>query len=75
MEVDRSYRALRRAQRAVRNGDAVGALEQFDVADSLRHGVEVDLWRGLGVAEMGKHNEAIGVFRSVIDEKSDSGRS
>lgn len=58
VEVDRSYRALRRAQTALVDGDEAGARAQLELADSLRHGVEVDFWAAMVWEELGESERA-----------------
>ena len=54
VEVDRSYRALRRAQTAWKRGDAAAARSQLDLAGTLRHGVEVDFWSAMVWEQLGE---------------------
>ena len=58
VEVDRSYRALRRAQTAWRRGDASAARTQLELAGTLRHGVEVDFWSAMVWEELGEPDTA-----------------
>ena len=58
VEVDRSYRALRRAQTAWKRGDATAARAQLDSAGTLRHGVEVDFWSAMLWEELGEPETA-----------------
>lgn len=69
VEVDRSYRALRRGQRALDRGDFDESRKQLDLASQLRHGAEVDFWRALGIARMGDSTEAVAILTSVIDTR------
>lgn len=69
VEVDRAYRALRRGQRAVEEGRQAMARHQFELASGLRHGVEVDFWSALGLAQIGETAAAIVILRRVIDQK------
>lgn len=67
VEVDRAYRALRRGQRAIDASDITEARAQFALASQLRHGIEVDFWRALGMARMGEVDEAAKILESVLD--------
>lgn len=69
VEVDRAYRALRRGQRALDASDITEARTQFALASQLRHGVEVDFWRALGIARMGEIDEAARILESVFDAR------
>lgn len=66
VEVDRSYRALRRGNAAVDEGRPADALLQYREAARLRHGGEVDFWRALGLARLGREEEAAGVLLAVF---------
>lgn len=69
VEVDRSYRALRRGQTAVEDGRREEALAQFELASRLRHGVEVDFWRAIGLARLDQVAEALVILREAIAER------
>lgn len=56
--VDRAYRELRRAETAVADGDEALAIHHLGLAERLRHGVEVDFWRALAFARLGRHDDA-----------------
>lgn len=58
VEVDRAYRALRRGEVAAAAGDEAEALRQLQLAGSLRHGIEVEFWRGLALARLQREQEA-----------------
>lgn len=66
--VDRSYRALRRAQSALDDGSRAFALEQLALADRFRHGVELDFWRSVALARSGQVEEARAVMRAVVGD-------
>lgn len=68
VEVDRSYRALRRGNAAIDDGRRAHAMLQFREAERLRHGGEVDFWRALGLARLGREEEAVVVLQSVFAE-------
>jgi uncharacterized Ntn-hydrolase superfamily protein len=60
VEVDRAYRALRRAQTALSRGDKGESRIQLELADQLRHGPEVDFWAAMvweALGEQGKADE------------------
>lgn len=65
---DRSYRALRRADTAVKEGNEAVALHHLSLAERLRHGVELDFWRSLALARLGKLEDARAVMASVVEE-------
>lgn len=67
VEVDRAYRALRRGQRALDASDTTEARAQFALASQLRHGVEVDFWRALGMARMGETEKAVAILGQVLE--------
>jgi uncharacterized Ntn-hydrolase superfamily protein len=58
VEVDRAYRALRRAQTALEAGDERTARMQLRLAGSLRHGVEVDFWAAIEWEKLGESSRA-----------------
>ncbi|MEX2422378.1 MAG: DUF1028 domain-containing protein [Acidimicrobiia bacterium] len=58
VEVDRAYRALRRAQTSWKRGDGAAARSQLDLAGTLRHGVEVDFWSAMLWEELGEPDTA-----------------
>jgi len=58
VEVDRSYRALRRAQTSLESGDVTEARRQLELAGSLRHGVEVDFWAAIEWEKLGESDLA-----------------
>lgn len=65
--VDRAYRALRRAQTALAEGtEEDEVLRQLAVADRLRHGVELDFWRSITLARMGRLGEARQILDRVV---------
>jgi len=64
--VDRSYRALRRAESALDEGSRAEALQQLALADRLRHGVELDFWRSVALARSGEVDEARVVMAQVV---------
>lgn len=64
--VDRSYRALRRAETALDEGSRAEALQQLALADRLRHGVELDFWRSVALARTGEVSEARSVMAQVV---------
>lgn len=66
--VDRSYRALRRAQTALAAGQEALALHQLSLAERLPHGVELDFWRALALFELGKVEAAVETMAEVVDE-------
>lgn len=66
--VDRSYRALRRADTALKEGKEAVALQHLSLADRLRHGVELDFWRSLTLARLGREEEAYEVMATVVEE-------
>lgn len=66
--VDRSYRALRRAQTALAEGQEALALHQLSLAERLPHGVELDFWRALALFELGKVEAAVETMAEVVDE-------
>jgi uncharacterized Ntn-hydrolase superfamily protein len=68
VEVDRSYRALRRGNAAVAAGHKAEAMVQYREAERLRHGPEVDFWRALGLARLGREDEALDVMSAVFEE-------
>ena len=67
VEVDRSYRALRRAQTAWKRGDADAARSQLDMAGTLRHGVEVDFWAAMVWEELGEPDTADRLMALALD--------
>lgn len=73
VEVDRSYRALRRGNTAIEDGRPEEALRQFELASHLRHGVEVDFWRAIGLARLGRTDEAVDILEDVIELKPSFG--
>ncbi|MDX1449320.1 MAG: DUF1028 domain-containing protein, partial [Acidimicrobiia bacterium] len=58
VEVDRAYRALRRAQTALQRDDETEAREQLTLAGDLRHGVEVDFWAAMEWEKLGESDRA-----------------
>ncbi|HLU53529.1 MAG TPA: DUF1028 domain-containing protein [Acidimicrobiia bacterium] len=66
--VDRSYRALRRAQTALSEGKEALALHHLSLAERLPHGVELDFWRALALFELGKAEAAAQTMAAVLDE-------
>src|SRR5690606_7692157 len=66
--VDRSYRALRRAQTALAAGQEALALHQLSVAERLPHGVELDFWRALALFERGKVEAATETMAAVLGQ-------
>jgi uncharacterized Ntn-hydrolase superfamily protein len=66
VSVDRSYRELRRGETAVAEGDEAEALRHLDLASRLRHGVEVDFWRAVALARLGRSTEAVEIMGSVV---------
>lgn len=73
VEVDRAYRALRRGQTAVEEGRPEAARNQFELASRLRHGVEVDFWRAIGLARLGDVDVAVRILQQVVNEKPSFG--
>lgn len=65
--VDRAYRELRRAETAVTDGDEALAIHHLGLAERLRHGVEVDFWRAMAFARLGRHEDARVILRAVFD--------
>lgn len=68
VSVDRSYRELRRGETAAAEGDATAALRHLDLASRLRHGIEVDFWRAVALARLGRTGDAIETMDSVLAE-------
>lgn len=68
VEVDRSYRALSRGEDAIAQGDATAAMRYLDQAAELRHGVEVDFWRAIGLSKIGHIEEAAATLSRVVRE-------
>lgn len=66
--VDRSYRELRRAQTELAAGNNSLALHHLGLAERLRHGVEVDFWRAVALARLGKLDDAGRLMRVVLEE-------
>lgn len=64
VEVDRAYRELRRAETAVGDGNEAAAIHHLGLAERLRHGVEVDFWRAMAFARLGRVEDA----RSILGE-------
>lgn len=73
VEVDRSYRALRRAQTALEAGDAVEARRQLEAAGDLRHGVEVDFWTAIEWAKLGEPDRAERLMWLAIERQPSFG--
>lgn len=68
LAVDGSYRALRRADTALKGGNEALALQHLSLADRRGHGVELDFWRSLALARLGRAEEAHAVMASVVNE-------
>lgn len=66
--VDRSYRELRRAQTELAAGNSSLALHHLGLAERLRHGVEVDFWRAVALARLGKLDDAGRLMAAVLEE-------
>lgn len=67
VEVDRAYRELRRGNTALTEGRTDDALAHLAEAASFRHGTEVDFWRAVAFARMGRLDEAVSVMRRVLE--------
>ena len=66
VEVDRSYRELRRGGTALEEGDAAAALRHYQLAADLRHGPEVDFWMALGLARMGRIDQGVRTMQGAL---------
>lgn len=64
--VDRAYRALRRAETAVVEGNPAVALHQMSLARRLRHGIEVEFWLAIARARMGELDDARAEMERVV---------
>ncbi|MFP5331113.1 MAG: DUF1028 domain-containing protein, partial [Acidimicrobiia bacterium] len=69
VEVDRAYRALRRGQTALAEGDERLAREQLTVAGSLRHGVEVDFWAAMEWEKLGEPEVADRLMWKAVEQQ------
>lgn len=69
VEVDRSYRALRRGGTALESGDETEARRQYALASELRHGPEVDFWMALGYFRMGEVARARRMLAEVFERQ------
>jgi uncharacterized Ntn-hydrolase superfamily protein len=65
--VDRAYRELRRGETAIAVGAKERALHHLSQAERLRHGVEVDFWRAVALARLGRDAKALAVLTEVLD--------
>lgn len=66
--VDRSYRELGRARTALGRGDETQALYHLRSAEQLRHGVEIDFWRSIALAQMSRFQDATDVLSGVFTD-------
>jgi uncharacterized Ntn-hydrolase superfamily protein len=69
VEVDRSYRALRRGGTALESGDTTEARLQYTIAARLRHGPEVDFWMAIGYFRMGEVDLARHMLFDVLERQ------
>jgi uncharacterized Ntn-hydrolase superfamily protein len=69
VEVDRSYRALRRGGTALESGDETEARRQYALAAELRHGPEVDFWMAIGYFRMGDVDLAHSMLDDVFERE------
>lgn len=73
VEVDRAYRALRRAQTALEAGDQQAARMQLRLAGSLRHGVEVDFWAAIEWEKLGESSRADRLMWAAVERQPSFG--
>lgn len=73
VEVDRAYRALRRAQTALSVGDRGAARNQLELADRLRHGHEVDFWAAMVWEELEEPETADRLMWSAVEHQPSFG--
>ena len=73
VEVDRSYRALRRAQTALADGDEVSARRWLGEASELRHGVEVDFWAAVEWEKLGESDIADRLMWAAVERQPSFG--
>lgn len=69
VEVDRAYRALRRAQTALESGDAPAGREELQLASTLSHGVEVDFWAAIAWEQLGESEIADRLMLMAIERQ------
>lgn len=68
LDLDRSYRALTMAQRAIEDGNRQEALAHF-ARISTRGDVELVFWHAIGLARLGDMDEAVEAMRSILSRQ------
>lgn len=69
VEMDKSYKALDMARRALAAGNTQDARVQFAVATSGPRDLEVDFWSAIGLAELDRVDEAEAMMRQLVTER------
>ena len=64
--VDEAYREMERGHAAIADGRSADAVAHFDAAVQPHYADELEFWRAIGLAQMGRLDEAVDAFGHVV---------